>query len=122
VILLIRNMFPVIPGFLCIMILAGCTSTHKDVNGRSFDICSLVKNDIDLVTETHQRVVFVALKDTSAIPENGKKRAISHGKTQLRHFLPIHFRASMGKSVLTVFVLLLMKISMGIESRHLLPE
>ena len=62
-ILLIRNMFPVIPGFLCIMILAGCTSTHKDVNGRSFELCSLAKNDIDLVTETHQRVVFAALKD-----------------------------------------------------------
>lgn len=61
--LLIRNIFPVIPGSLCIMILAGCSSTHQDVKRQSFDICSVVKNDIDLVTETHQRVVFAALKD-----------------------------------------------------------
>ncbi len=45
------------------MILAGCSGTQQDVKRRSFDICSLVKNDIDLVTETHQRVVFAALKD-----------------------------------------------------------
>jgi len=63
VVILIRNIFPVIPGFLCIMILAGCSSTHEVVKGRSFELCSLVKNDIDLVTETHQRVVFTALKD-----------------------------------------------------------
>jgi hypothetical protein len=61
--LLIRNMFPVIPGLFCIMILAGCSGTQQDVKRRSFDICSLVKNDIDLVTETHQRVVFAALKE-----------------------------------------------------------
>jgi hypothetical protein len=45
------------------MILAGCSGTQQDVKRRSFDICSLVKNDIDLVTETHQRVVFATLKD-----------------------------------------------------------
>lgn len=61
--LLIRNMFPVTPGLFCIMILAGCAGTQQDVKRQSFDICSLVKNDIDLVTETHQRVVFAALKD-----------------------------------------------------------
>jgi hypothetical protein len=61
--LLIRNMFPVIPGLFCMMILAGCAGTHQDVKRQSFDICSVVKNDIDLVTETHQRVVFAALKD-----------------------------------------------------------
>jgi hypothetical protein len=63
VILLIRNIFPVIPGLFCIMILAGCAGTHQDVKRQSFDICSVVKNDIDLVTETHQRVVFAALKE-----------------------------------------------------------
>lgn len=45
------------------MILAGCAGSHEDVKGRSFEMCSLVKTDIDLVTETHQRVVFAALKE-----------------------------------------------------------
>lgn len=40
----------------------GCSSSG-DVRGRSFEIGSVVKNDIDLVSETHQLVVFDALKE-----------------------------------------------------------
>lgn len=39
----------------------GCVS-KGDVEGRKFEFSSVVKNDIDLVTETHQTVVFEALK------------------------------------------------------------
>jgi hypothetical protein len=56
-------MFPVIPSFWCITILAGCAGSHGDVKESPFEICSLAKTDIDLVTETHQRVVFTALKE-----------------------------------------------------------
>ncbi len=41
---------------------AGCSSSG-DVQGRSFEIGSVVRNDIDLVSETHQMVVFAALKE-----------------------------------------------------------
>ena len=58
-----RNVFPAIPAFLCIIILAGCSSSHSDVKGRGFEMSSLVKNDIDLVTETHERVVYAALRE-----------------------------------------------------------
>jgi hypothetical protein len=61
--LLRRNMFPFIPCFLLILITSGCASSSKDVKRQSFEMSCLVKNDIDLVTETHQRVVFAALKD-----------------------------------------------------------
>lgn len=50
--------------FLCsffIVVVSGCSSTG-DVAGRSFEISSVAKNDIDLVSETHQRVVFISLK------------------------------------------------------------
>jgi hypothetical protein len=43
--------------------MAGCAGSQCDVKGRSFEMSSLAKNDIDLVTETHQRVVFAALKE-----------------------------------------------------------
>jgi len=63
VILPVRNLAPTILGCYCILIMAGCASSQCDVKGRSFEMSSLVKNDIDLVTETHQRVVFAALKE-----------------------------------------------------------
>ncbi len=50
-------------ALLCIMVLAGCASSGCDVKGRSFEMSSLVKTDIDLVTETHQRVVFTGLRE-----------------------------------------------------------
>ena len=40
---------------------AGCAS-QGDVKGRDFEMSSVMKNDIDLVAETHQRVVFNALR------------------------------------------------------------
>jgi hypothetical protein len=60
---LMRLIFRAIAGFLSLMVLAGCASNQCDVKGRGFEMSSLVKNDIDLVTETHQRVVFVALRE-----------------------------------------------------------
>jgi hypothetical protein len=58
-----RNLFSVIAGILSILILAGCASSGGDVKRQSFEVSCLVKNDIDLVTETHQRVVFEALRE-----------------------------------------------------------
>jgi len=48
---------------LCLIALlnAGCSS-KGDVKGRGFEFSSVVKNDIDLVSETHQQVVFKALE------------------------------------------------------------
>jgi hypothetical protein len=40
----------------------GCSSS-RHVKGERFEISSILKNDIDLVSETHQKVVFKALKD-----------------------------------------------------------
>lgn len=40
----------------------GCSSS-KDVKGREFEVSSVLKNDIDMVSETHQAVVFNALKE-----------------------------------------------------------
>jgi hypothetical protein len=60
---IIRKIFSPIPSLLLIGLIAGCAGTHKDVKGRTFEITSLVKNDIDLVTETHQQVVFASLKE-----------------------------------------------------------
>ena len=48
---------------LCVILLAGCANSHCDVKERSFEMSSLAKTDIDLVTETHQRVVFAALRE-----------------------------------------------------------
>lgn len=42
--------------------LFGCSS-NGDVKGREFEVSSVVKNDIDLVSETHQQVVFDALTE-----------------------------------------------------------
>jgi hypothetical protein len=58
-----RNLFSVITGILSILILAGCASSGGDVKRQNFEMSSLVKNDIDLVTETHQRVVFATLRE-----------------------------------------------------------
>ena len=40
----------------------GCSSSG-DVQGRGFEVSSVVKNDIDLVSETHQLIVFAALEE-----------------------------------------------------------
>lgn len=50
---------------LCCLIalLNTACSSSGDVKGRDFEISSVVKNDIDLVSETHQGVVFAALKE-----------------------------------------------------------
>ena len=40
----------------------GCSSSG-DVKGRDFEFSSIVKNNIDLVSEMHQKVVFDALKE-----------------------------------------------------------
>ncbi len=46
---------------LCsVLIVTGCT-TEGDVKGRRFEFSSVLKNDIDLVTETHQAVVRKSL-------------------------------------------------------------
>jgi len=52
-------------SFCClIMVLnGGCSSSSKNVQGRSFAISSLAKNEIDLVTELHEKTVFDALKE-----------------------------------------------------------
>ncbi len=50
-----------LPVIFLIVMLGGCAS-QGDVKAREFEITSVVKNDIDLVSETHQRVVFAALK------------------------------------------------------------
>ena len=58
-----RIIYAVITGILSVLILAGCASSCRDVKSQGFEMSSLVKNDIDLVTETHQRVVFAALRE-----------------------------------------------------------
>lgn len=55
-----RPPLAVISG-LSVALLTACSS-NGDVKGRDFEITSVVKNDIDLVSETHQRKVFVSLK------------------------------------------------------------
>jgi len=63
VIFLVRRIAPTILSVYFISILTGCAGSQCDVKGRSFEMSSLAKTDIDLVTETHQRVVFSALKE-----------------------------------------------------------
>jgi hypothetical protein len=63
VILVNGNLFSVIAGILSVLILAGCASSGGDVKRQNFEMSCLVKNDIDLVSETHQRVVFAALRE-----------------------------------------------------------
>lgn len=58
-----RNIFTALPGFLCLVLLAGCAGSSGDVKERGFEMSSLMKTDIDLVTETHQRVVFATLRE-----------------------------------------------------------
>lgn len=41
----------------------GCAGGKQSVKGRAFEFSSVIKSDIDLVTETHQRMVFAALKE-----------------------------------------------------------
>ncbi len=42
--------------------LTSCQSTG-DVKGRDFEFSSVVKNDVDLISETHQQVVFESLRE-----------------------------------------------------------
>jgi len=50
----------------CVMVLLNVACSSKgDVKARGFELSSVVKNDIDLVSETHQQVVFDALKELS---------------------------------------------------------
>jgi len=63
VILLIRKMFPAMLSLFGIMITVGCAGSNGDVKETSFQMSSFAKTDIDMVTETHQRVVFAALKE-----------------------------------------------------------
>ncbi len=48
----------------CIMVFfnTGCSSS-RDVKGRDFELSSVVKNDVDLVTEMHQTVILDALNN-----------------------------------------------------------
>lgn len=62
-ILLIKKLFPVMLSFYWVMIMAGCAGSNGDVKETSFEMSCLAKTDIDMVTETHQRVVFAALKE-----------------------------------------------------------
>jgi hypothetical protein len=58
-----RKFFSALALFCVITAVAGCSSSSKDVKGRPFEIRSLAKTDIDLVTELHQQVVFSSLKE-----------------------------------------------------------
>lgn len=51
-------------ALLCLASLNACSSS-KNVRGRDFEVTSVVKNDIDLVAETHQQKVFASLKQLS---------------------------------------------------------
>ena len=61
--LILNTLLPFILSIAVFICLTGCSSTKSNVKGRSFEISSVTKNDIDLVTETHQQVVFPALKE-----------------------------------------------------------
>ncbi len=54
------GLFQILFTILCCL-LSACSST-SDVKGRDFEVESVVKNDIDLITETHQQEVFGAIK------------------------------------------------------------
>lgn len=56
-----KKRFGLVLCCLFILLNTGCSS-KGDVKGRGFEISSVVKNDIDLVSEMHQRVVFDVLK------------------------------------------------------------
>ena len=58
-----RTFFSIFMLFSVMMVIAGCASSSKDVKGHPFEMKSLAKTDIDLVTELHQRVVFSSLKE-----------------------------------------------------------
>ncbi|WP_031434527.1 hypothetical protein [Methylomarinum vadi] len=58
------NALPTIAVVLVMVSVSAC-STSKNVKGRDFEMSSVVKNDIDLVSETHQRKVLDSLKELS---------------------------------------------------------
>ncbi|WP_305909542.1 hypothetical protein Q9L42_004920 [Methylomarinum sp. Ch1-1] len=45
------------------LILLNACSSSGDVKGRDFEVSSVVKNDIDLVSETHQQIVLASLRE-----------------------------------------------------------
>ncbi|MBT4032225.1 MAG: hypothetical protein HOF12_04795 [Methylococcales bacterium] len=50
----------------CIVLLTACSSVVKQnglLSSSEFKMASVVKTDINLVTETHQKIVFLALKE-----------------------------------------------------------
>lgn len=53
----------ILPIIACLIIAinSGCSSS-SDVKGRNFELTSVIKNDVDLVSETHQMIVFDTLK------------------------------------------------------------
>lgn len=57
-----RQSFSLLLNLLLASSISGCVSTSEDVKGRPFELSSLAKTDIDLVTETHQQIVFSTLK------------------------------------------------------------
>ena len=58
----IKKYLLVIIACSVVILNTGCSS-NGDVEGRSFELDSVVKNDIDLVSETHQLIVFDALEE-----------------------------------------------------------
>lgn len=51
------------PALVCLLlVLTGGCSSSSDVKGRGFELTSVIKNDVDLISETHQTIVFDALK------------------------------------------------------------
>jgi len=63
VIKVIKKQSLIVFGIFCLLLLTGCAGGKEDVKGRTFEISSVIKNDIDLVTETHQQMVFSSLKE-----------------------------------------------------------
>ncbi len=56
-----RRNFSYVLFFVLACLINACSSS-PDVKGREFELESVVKNDIDLITEAHQQEVFKALK------------------------------------------------------------
>lgn len=57
------NLPAFVTAILSVIILAGCASSGGDVKRQDFQVSSLAKNDIDMVAETHQQVVFASLRE-----------------------------------------------------------
>jgi hypothetical protein len=53
----------IVLALLSLWLLNGCANGKQSVKGRTFEFSSVIKSDVDLVTETHQKMVFSALKE-----------------------------------------------------------